>query len=534
MKKKLLALLSAVASLTLLAGCGGGGNSTGGGSTDTGSTDTGSSTPCEHVYDNDCDADCNECGETRTPAEHSYTVANKDDTHHWNECACGAVDESSKAEHAYTEAKKNDTHHWNECACGAVDESSKVEHAFENACDTDCECGYEREIEHDYTAVPKGYFPAKEVVTGKYLLVADGLYMADALSESKNYGYLYSDENAPAEGAYKTVDETNVFTITKVDGGYTIQDTYGRYLYNTGTFNNFSLAAADAEVTEDHLWTIVIADDGTATITDVSTGKMVQQGEGTYTSYGVYAEKKDDTAMPVLYLYQEGNVKSDATDHWFTCNVCGEASAKEAHKGGEATCNEAAVCEVCGMSYGDPTGEHEYTVANKDAEYHWNECVCGEVDETSKVAHDYKEGRNYYDAESHWDECSCGAKANVTAHNIADGWKAADGYHVKGCADCNYNDESTKSEHTPKETPTDMTNGTHMTLCSICGWGLTEATAHEYTVANKDAEYHWNECVCGAAGEKEDRRGRKTSCSGTRATAGVGNKRTIRMKAAAD
>ena len=31
-----------------------------------------SASPHSHTYDNDCDADCNECGETRTPTDHTY------------------------------------------------------------------------------------------------------------------------------------------------------------------------------------------------------------------------------------------------------------------------------------------------------------------------------------------------------------------------------------------------------------------------------------------------------------------------------
>lgn len=57
---------------------------------------------------------------------HSYTFPNKDDTHHWNECACGAIDE--KVAHDYATAKSNNTHHWNECACGAAD--TKVAHYY--------------------------------------------------------------------------------------------------------------------------------------------------------------------------------------------------------------------------------------------------------------------------------------------------------------------------------------------------------------------------------------------------------------------
>lgn len=66
--------------------------------------------PCEeHTYDNACDADCNVCGEARTPAEHVY------------DNACDA-----------------------DCnECGA--ERTPAEHAYDNACDADCnECGETR------------------------------------------------------------------------------------------------------------------------------------------------------------------------------------------------------------------------------------------------------------------------------------------------------------------------------------------------------------------------------------------------------
>ncbi|MBR2152798.1 MAG: hypothetical protein IJ944_05915 [Clostridia bacterium] len=47
----------------------------------------------------------------------------------------------------------------------------------------------------------------------------------------------------------------------------------------------------------------------------------------------------------------------DAENHWFTCE-CGAEVDKEAHKGGEATCQDKAKCDVCGQKYGeiDPEG----------------------------------------------------------------------------------------------------------------------------------------------------------------------------------
>jgi len=55
--------------------------------------------------------------------------------------------------------------------------------------------------------------------------------------------------------------------------------------------------------------------------------------------------------------------KTDGEQHWHECE-CGEISGAENHSGGEADCVTAAVCEVCGASYGEAdkanhTGETE-------------------------------------------------------------------------------------------------------------------------------------------------------------------------------
>ena len=62
MQKKLLAILCAIGIVFAFAGCGGNADN----------SSQSSSSTCTHVYDNACDADCNECGGTRTPSEHVY------------------------------------------------------------------------------------------------------------------------------------------------------------------------------------------------------------------------------------------------------------------------------------------------------------------------------------------------------------------------------------------------------------------------------------------------------------------------------
>ncbi len=56
----------------------------------------------EHDYDNDCDPDCNTCGEDRD-IEHDYSEQwSSDETNHWHECECG--DKADEGSHNGTEA----------------------------------------------------------------------------------------------------------------------------------------------------------------------------------------------------------------------------------------------------------------------------------------------------------------------------------------------------------------------------------------------------------------------------------------------
>ncbi len=113
-----------------------------------------------HVYDNDCDADCNVCGNVREVADHVYDNAcdadcnvcgdtRKVDGHKYdNDCdadcnVCGATREV--ADHVYDNDCDVDCNN-----CGDVREVA--DHVYDNACDADCNtCGVTREVaDHVY------------------------------------------------------------------------------------------------------------------------------------------------------------------------------------------------------------------------------------------------------------------------------------------------------------------------------------------------------------------------------------------------
>ena len=155
------------------------------------------------------------------------------------------------------------------------------------------------------------YKKATAVSSDNFLLVAqrdDKTYYAYPLSETKTYGYLSTGS------VTGTVDEIEVdksyndeFTFTAVDGGYTIQDSYGRYLYQSGTYKSFNVS----ETNNGYVWTVEPQNDGTFKIS--MNGYFMQFGEGTFTSFGVYDSKQDNAVLPMLYTKVSDAIKNVTT-----------------------------------------------------------------------------------------------------------------------------------------------------------------------------------------------------------------------------
>lgn len=138
----------------------------------------------------------------------------------------------------------------------------------------------------------------------KYVMVADGK-VATQVPE-KGYGYI-NVEDATGDASV-TVDVLNAITIAAVDGGYTLQDASGRYIYQTGDYNSFNAAATLPA--EGGIWTIAFEADGSAKITNVSTGKYIQYSAN-YTSYGCYADEQG--SLPALYELAGSSAITDIT-----------------------------------------------------------------------------------------------------------------------------------------------------------------------------------------------------------------------------
>ena len=114
------------------------------------------------------------------------------------------------------------------------------------------------------------------IEAGKYFFVyaANGsVQVGTPVEAGKDYGYMYLTDAKLSNGTLAE-DADNLFTFTETTGGFTIQDASGRYYYMDDTHSSFLVSTSMP--TSNYVWTVSVADDGKATVTNASTGKTIQ------------------------------------------------------------------------------------------------------------------------------------------------------------------------------------------------------------------------------------------------------------------
>ncbi len=310
-------------------------------------------------------------------------------------------------EHAYTVAGKNETYHWNQCECGAVDEASKETHDFAEG---DCACGQ----------------PAPLPPVTLYFYNADGWTAVHA--------HAWDATNTPVFGAWPGKAAT---AVEGEEGWYSIE-LPAEALF--AIFNNNGQGAQTGDLTIDttkpyfyaNVWYATL-DEAKAAINhehDFTNGDCACGEKAPVTLYFYNADSWEEVrgyswtpstlgAWPgtVLEPIEEGSkwysVVMDANVGGFQFNN-GKTADEELKKTGDLTIETGKAYYLGGTWYAtqaeaEATLEHEhaYTVAGKDETHHWNQCECGEVDAISKVEHTYVEG-----------VCSCGATEPVVEEPI--------------------------------------------------------------------------------------------------------------------
>ena len=247
---------------------------------------------------------------------------------------------------------------------------------------------------------------------------------------------------------------------------------------------------------------------------------------------------------------------TDGTHHWKECSVVGcgvvidGSKAEHTSTGANvATCQKAAVCDVCGVSYGT-VADHDWNTSawEKDATGHWHKCnTAGCTEKNAFAAHtpDHQGGAteeyaikcticqfeieaqlghthvfdqevvadqylaskaNCTDPAKYYKSCKCGEKGTDTftsgaalGHTEGTEWEkdATGHWHICTVAGCGVVIDSSKAAHTPdREAATE----TDPIKCSVCGFEIAPALGHTHahgTEWKSDENNHWNECACG-------------------------------------
>ena len=161
---------------------------------------------------------------------------------------------------------------------------------------------------------------ATSIKGGKwYAIVANDTKAATALTE--NYGYLAAT-NAMALANGISLPTSCAFGFLTTNGGYTIQQYDGKYVYQTGTYNSFNVSTS-CPTDGSQIWTVSIVD-GIATIINTSVSKTI-----CYSSYGTYASYAEPETLPTLYEL----VEVDATPRILKVSASELSFAAEAASG---------------------------------------------------------------------------------------------------------------------------------------------------------------------------------------------------------
>lgn len=159
-----------------------------------------------------------------------------------------------------------------------------------------------------YVSTLSDYMKTTAVESGKTYALAANVegtnFMAQTVAATYNYGYLPVNEAGTADLMGAT-DLLNGFTLTETEGGYTIQDAYGRYLYMDETHTSFNVSA---DRQDGDTWTVEPQADGTVKITNVLREKFIQYSTE-HESYGAYTDEQG--IKPSLYVKNSIEVNED-------------------------------------------------------------------------------------------------------------------------------------------------------------------------------------------------------------------------------
>ena len=246
------------------------------------------------------------------------------------------------------------------------------------------------------------------------------------------------------------------------------------------------------------------------------------------------------------HVSESGEWKYNETDHFHICDNCQTEFAKEAHKGGEATCVAKAVCEVCGASYGEKDANNHKNVVLKnnvaptckDPGYSGDKVCedCGETVEQGQVIaatgnHIDADGKWEFDGTTHFHTCGCGTEFDRENHKGGEATCAAKAVcEVCGASYGDVNANNHKNTHVvgQKDATCCEKGYTGDVFCDDCQTTVSVGTEIAATGNHVDADGKWefdenghfHTCYFGTEFDRENHKGGEATCI-TKATCEV-------------
>jgi len=154
--------------------------------------------------------------------------------------------------------------------------------------------------------VKKQYTIASTIESGKNYLIVVNVNSEYKVAKkiTSSYGNLLVASATYDEGVI-SFNSDNAFTFTSTADGWTIQQADGKYLYQTGTYNNFNVSATPAADAAKYF--DVVAENGAFKITNKTMNKYVQYVPAS-SYFGCFASAQTDAILPLLF------VESNSTD----------------------------------------------------------------------------------------------------------------------------------------------------------------------------------------------------------------------------
>ena len=213
---------------------------------------------------------------------------------------------------------------------------------------------------------------------------------------------------------------------------------------------------------------------------------------------------KEITPANANHTPEEDDSDCDTPTKCANCDVI--TTPAKAHQGGNATCADKAVCDVCGKSYGT-TLEHSFTAENPDSKYLATPATCeaaatyyyscANCGDRSDETFEYGEptGHNYIAWISNGDGTHTMTCLNDESHvlhgNCAGGELTCTDRAV--CSECNeeYGDEPSHvwNDGVVETEPTCVGSGVMLYTCGVCGetkTSLINPVGHSYVVTVVD------------------------------------------------